>query len=218
MTYKAFCDLSPRPLASSLSSPLLLICPLLHEPPCCSLNHLRPFASAVSSAQCVLPVICGATSLPSFKSLLKHDLVSGFLPCPIYLRLQLPSQALISHLDLLSTYCFLTHWSYLSCLQSGSPLQSTFHKGRDFCLWFSLLYPQHPEQCRPHGRIQYLLNESMASCFKARRLHREAMHRQETMYWDRKRQRERGDADDFLKAFQFPLPISNEHPVHGVSL
>lgn len=172
MTYKAFCDLSPRPLALSLSSPLLLICPLLHEPPCCSLNHLRPFASAVSSAQCVLPVICGATSLLSFKSLLKHDLVSGFLLWPIYLRLQLPSQAFISHLDLLSTYCFLTH----------------FHKGRDFCLLFSLLYPQHPEQCRPHGRIQYLLNESMTSCFKARRLHREAMHRQETMYWDRERE------------------------------
>lgn len=98
-------------------------------------------------------------------------------------------------------YC-LTHCTCLSSLISGSPLQCTFHKGRDFVyFFFSLLYPQHLQQCQPHGRIQYLGTESMTTCLKARRLPGEVGGKSTTQTRDHILKEQDRDRDEMLTDF-----------------
>lgn len=165
-------------MTSSLTHHLFL---LPHWASCCSLNHLRSFASAVSSAQYALPVICGATFLTSLKSLLKKDLINRLLPSSSYSRFHLSSQCFILHLDLLSTYHSRLVVIYLIwCLDPHCSVHSA--RAGVFVYFFSLLYAKHPEQCQPHGRIQYFLGESMTACLRARKLHWAVLRRQGTMY------------------------------------
>lgn len=105
--------------------------------PLASLNYLRSFASAVPSAQHALPVLCGA----SFRSLLKNDLLNGaFHDHPIQNFNSLPNISLLVLIFSSKHYCSQTHGICLCPLGSNFPLPCTFHRGRDFCLFFSLLY------------------------------------------------------------------------------
>lgn len=88
-------------------------------------------------------------------------------------------------------------------------------QGQGFLSIFFIAVFIDVEQCRPHGRIQYLLKESMTACLKARRHHgevaeRSTLHRQARDNVLREREREMRCCRFILKAFQFPFPISNE--------
>lgn len=122
--------------------------PWPHRPPCCY-SSSRAFAPAILSAQNALPPNdCLVWPLnfqvlvhdsPSLNAQIREATLSPALP----ISSAFPPQHLLSSSK---------HILYVFITAALLPLQHQLYKGRDFCLFHSLLCLQHPGQCQALSR------------------------------------------------------------------